>query len=133
MTVIDGYLPYEQVTELQNRYGLHLCPSRSEGWGHTLVEAMSSGALVVTTDAPPMNEIVTPATGRLVPYKETAPRQLGTDFIVDLEALEHTVAELVAMPVEAKRKLGEAARDRYFLLDQAFRERLSSVFEAITD
>ncbi len=128
MTVIDGYLPYEQLVDLQNRYGLHLCPSRSEGWGHTLVEAMSSGALVVTTDAPPMNEIVTPETGRLVPYKDTMPRRLGTDFLVDLNALERTISELVDMSTEAKQALGQSARERYFLLDRAFRQRLAAVF-----
>lgn len=128
MTVIDGYLPYEQLVELQNRYGLHLCPSRSEGWGHTLVEAMSSGALVVTTDAPPMNEIVTPETGRLVPYKDTMPRRLGTDFLVDLNALERTISELVDMSTEAKQALGQSARERYFLLDRVFRQRLAAVF-----
>ena len=128
MTVVDGYLPYEQLVDMQNRYGLHLCPSRSEGWGHTLVEAMSSGALVVTTDAPPMNEIVTSETGRLVPYRNTIPRRLGTDFLVDVDALEAAIVELVGMPVEAKQALGQAARARYFLLDKAFRERLAEVF-----
>ena len=133
VTVIDGYLPYEELAAMQNRYGLHLCPSRSEGWGHTLVEAMSTGSIVVTTDAPPMNEVVTSATGKLVPYARTEPRQLGTDFIVDVDALETTIAELIDMPIEIKRELGQLSRNRYFQLDQAFRERFAQAIESIAN
>uniref|UniRef100_A0AAV1T875 Glycosyl transferase family 1 domain-containing protein n=1 Tax=Peronospora matthiolae TaxID=2874970 RepID=A0AAV1T875_9STRA len=42
-------------------------PSYGEGYGHTLNQARSSGAVIVTTDMSPMNELVTNETGVLIP------------------------------------------------------------------
>lgn len=108
-----GYLDPAQLQALQNACGLHLCPSRSEGWGHYIVEAMSCGTVVVTTDAPPMNEHVTPGTGVTVAWRRKEPRHLGTNYFVDAEALEKAIEGLMTMPVAEKSALGAAARQRY--------------------
>lgn len=47
----------EEITRLQNESMFHLYPSATEGWGHAMHEALSVGATLLTTDAPPMNEI----------------------------------------------------------------------------
>jgi glycosyltransferase involved in cell wall biosynthesis len=47
-----------QLRQLQTDTPVHICPSQSEGWGHTINEARAVGALVLTTDYPPMNEFV---------------------------------------------------------------------------
>ncbi|CAK4218200.1 unnamed protein product [Aphanomyces euteiches] len=43
-----------------------LCPSTMEGYGHYLNQARAAGALIVTTDLPPMNEFLNPESGVLV-------------------------------------------------------------------
>lgn len=125
--LIDRYLPDDELRELQNACGVHLCPSLGEGWGHYIVEAMSCGAVTLTTDAPPMNELVGPDRGVLVPYYRSEPRKLGFNFYVDPAALEAAIARLIDMPVAEKERLGNAARAWYEANDRAFRERLRRV------
>lgn len=128
VTLRSGYLSDEELRLLQNGCGVHLCPSRSEGWGHYIVEALSVGALVITTDAPPMNEHVDADCGLPVAVATSAPRHLGTDYHVSRAALEAAVEKAIAMPECEKRRLGAAARARFEAIDRDFRERSAVVF-----
>lgn len=123
--MITRYLPDEEIRALQNACGVHLCPSLSEGWGHYIVEGMSCGAVVVVTDAPPMNEIVRPGRGVTVACARSEPRKLGFNFHVDRAALERAVAGLIAMPVSEKAAIGSAARAWFEENDRTFPDRLS--------
>ena len=122
---IARYLADDELRALQNACGVHLCPSRSEGWGHYIVEAMSCAAVTLTTDAPPMNELVGPERGVLVPYARREPRKLGYNFHVDPAALERAIADLITRPTAEKAALGRAARAWFEANDRAFRERLA--------
>lgn len=112
---------------IQNRNGVHVCPSEAEGFGHTLVEAMSCGALVITTDGPPMNELVTADRGVLVPYRRTAAQRLGINYYVDVDALEAAIARVIAMPESQKQALGASARRWYETNDRFFRRKIAEV------
>ena len=129
VTLRCGYLDDDELKRLQNACGVHLCPSRSEGWGHNIVEALSCGAAVVTTDAPPMNEHVTADCGVLVQANRSEPRHLGHKFFVDRYALEATVERLVTESSEAVRSLGIKARERFEELNQGFLVQLPTLFD----
>jgi len=126
--LLDRYLPDDELRHLQNTCGVHLCPSRSEGWGHYIGEALSCGAVTVVTDGPPMNELVTAERGVVVPWTRSEPRKLGTDFHVDPDALESAIAALVEAPEAEKAALGSAGRRWFEENDRAFRERLDGVW-----
>lgn len=51
------WLPEEELRTLQNECKFHLYPSGTEGFGHAIREAMSCNALVLSTAAPPMDEL----------------------------------------------------------------------------
>lgn len=46
----------DQLARAMNSNRFHIMPSAYEGYGHALHEAIGCGAVVITVDAPPMNE-----------------------------------------------------------------------------
>ncbi len=124
VNLIRQYMPDAELQALQNACGIHLCPSLGEGWGHYIVEAMSCRAVTVATDGPPMNELVQPDRGILVPYTHSEPRKLGFNFYVDHDALERSICELIEMPESEKQRIGCAARQWFEDNDRCFRQNL---------
>ncbi len=122
------FLPEETVTSLQNTCGIHLCPSETEGFGHYISEAMSTGAVVVTTNAPPMNEFITDPRC-LVQYKRTTPQYLATNYYVDQKDLGMVIEKLRKLPKKELRKIGRENRRRYLENRNAFLERLKVLFQ----
>ncbi len=99
-----------ELRQLQNRHQFHICTSETEGWGHYIVEAESTGAIVLATDAPPMNELVTPQRGILLRAAASGQQHLATTYQVDSAALEQAVAGALGMEGAERRRLGAAAR-----------------------
>ena len=92
-----GYFADSELRRMQNESMFHLCLSRTEGWGHYMVEAMSAGALTIATDAPPMNELVTAARGLLVPYTRSGMQRLAKTYYFDAVGLAAAVERACAM------------------------------------
>jgi glycosyltransferase involved in cell wall biosynthesis len=129
--LLSGYLSSEELLTELNQHGIHLCTSRSEGWGHYIVEAMSCRAVVVTTDAPPMNEIVGPETGILVPYHREEPRHLGTNFYVDPDALADRLDQTFQLSEAETAQYGKRARDWFESNDQNFAHRFPEIIQSL--
>lgn len=128
---MPGYVGEGELSALQAGCGFYLGPSQAEGFGHALVEAMSAGAIVITTDAPPMNEIVSPERGVLVPVCGGTPFRLGTRYDCTVEALERAVARALGLGEAERAAMGEAARRWYLENDAFFRRRLLEVLDSV--
>ena len=125
------YIPDAELKHLQNAHRFHLCPSETEGFGHYLVEAMGVGAVTVTLDAPPMNEMVTPERGALIPYSRTDTQGLATTYFYDGAALETAIERLLATPDAELERLGKAARAWFEGNDRAFRARIAEAVRTL--
>lgn len=117
-TRIDGM----QLKQMMNEHGIHLCPSRAEGWGHYIAEAMSCAAVVVTADGPPMNELVLGETGELVDTFQQRTRHLGVEYFIDENAFEQMIEKLIDQGAEISARKGERARQWFLNNDSHFRE-----------
>lgn len=103
----------EELRHVQNEHAFHVCLSETEGWGHYIAEAMSCGAVVVTCDAPPMNELVRAERGLLVAAARSRRFNMAQLYTFDEAALEAAVDRIMAMPDEEIATLGAHAR-RWF-------------------
>ncbi|KAL7993622.1 hypothetical protein Plhal703r1_c64g0167781 [Plasmopara halstedii] len=65
-----------------------MCPSQHEGYGHYINQARSSRALIITTDVAPMNELITPTSGILIPVKKVA---LDDQFLGGISMKKHAL------------------------------------------
>lgn len=125
------YIGDDELKRIQNAHRFHLCPSETEGFGHYLVEAMGVGAVVVTLDAPPMNEMVTPERGDLIPYSRTGRQSLATTYFYDEGPLERTIERLLARSGEELERMGAAARRWFEDNDRAFRVRIAEAIRTL--
>lgn len=114
---------------LQNSCGIHLCPSETEGFGHYLMEAMSTGAVVITTDGPPMNEFIEDKRC-LVPCFKTAPCQLATRYFIDPEHLSKRIEDLMNLPYEELKEIGNRNRANYLQRTEEFHHNLKRLMTA---
>lgn len=126
-----NYVEEAELRQMQNCCGVHLCPSEAEGFGHSIVEAMGCASLVLTTDAPPMNELVTADRGRLVPFAGCKPQMLGINYYVDELTLEAAIDEILRLPSEEKARIGRRAQAWFSATKAEFAERLRAEIEDI--
>lgn len=117
--VVAEYLEQDRLRALQNTHAFHLCPSQTEGYGHYLCEAMSVGAVAITTDAAPMNELVDPGRGLLVAATATSRQGLATLYRFDPAAMEQAVETCLRM--DDARLAATGARARAWFIDNQTR------------
>ncbi|OQR96849.1 hypothetical protein ACHHYP_13196 [Achlya hypogyna] len=111
-----------------------LQPSRSEGFGHLINQARAAGAVVVTTDGAPMNELVDGDSGVLVPGTPAwADRHQLLSVYGSLEwgvtagAVCASVEHVVGLSPDQRRALGAAGRKRYENQLRAFRANMRRI------
>jgi glycosyltransferase involved in cell wall biosynthesis len=107
------FVPDSRLRELQNECEVHVIPSQAEAYGHVIGEAMSCGAVVVTTDAPPMNELVAFDRGVLIRVTRSEPMRRSMRSYIDVSDLEAKLNQVFVMSPEHRAELGRNARAWY--------------------
>ena len=122
--VLHGsHLASPALDRLQHENGVHVCPSAAEGFGHTLNEARARGRVLVTTDAPPMRDmVVAGTTGFLVACKAEAVRPFHQSlaYPIDCEQLAAAIRSVLRHRPEDLLQMGRLARAAYLRDREAF-------------
>lgn len=131
VTLLNAYVPEQEMIELQNRVGFHIQPTEMEGFGHSLVEAMSVHSIVIATDAPPMNEIVRPERGILIPAGDRMEQHyLGLRHFVMPQGIETAVERALSLSGVDLRVMAERGRDWFEQHNATFRTRFRELVHA---
>lgn len=121
-----GFLSDREYRSEFVKYGIQVCTSQMEGFGHYINEARSIGAVIIALDAPPMNELIDASCGVLVPVVERIPHHHGWRFIARPEAIKEAILRAMALPREERERLGANARQRFLQERADFVARLKS-------
>ncbi|CAK4612741.1 unnamed protein product [Aphanomyces euteiches] len=121
-----------------------LCPSGMEGFGHYINQARAAGALVATTDAPPMNELIDSDSGVLIDstlYTAEPPKQLmakgykifrggffreGMEYIPEPEQICAAVDYIMGLTPEERERKALNGQQRYLAQFQYFRTQMNA-------
>jgi len=116
---VDRLTPEETIRAL-NECQFHIMPSKYEGYGHAIHEALGCRGVVLTTDAPPMNEFGGIWKPLLIPSCGRKPRPPLTWFHeVDPAAIRQVVYKAAQLTTTELQVIGDHARAG-FLSDQNF-------------
>jgi len=131
--ILTKYLDEATLNMLMNSAGIHICPSETEGFGHYINEAFSTKAVVITTNAPPMNELVQSDFGILVKHSAVTQQGFGERFYIDAIELERGIEAAINMSQAEKSEMGERARASYIAKKSAFELAINQAAMAITE
>ena len=110
-----------------NSSRFHIMPSKNEGYGHAIHEALGCGGIVVTTDAPPMNEFSGIPQQLLIPVNNSTPRLLTKFYEVTPMALATAVNRAARLDAAAIATLSTAARAGFLADREQFRKTFAEV------
>jgi glycosyltransferase involved in cell wall biosynthesis len=104
---IEGTVP---APGLYHRGDIYVYPTRLEGIGLTVAEALACGLPVITTDVPPCNELVVPGeSGWLVPFTRARRRKDGY-FWPETDCDTMALAQAMQECVDRKHEIPEWRR-----------------------
>lgn len=108
-----GRISSKELRREMNQASIHVCPSTAEGWGHYITEALSVGAVVVTTDASPMNEHVRPEWGILIPAFRKGWRGIVSEYHVTADAVAEGARRAASLSDQERNHMGSLARKHF--------------------
>lgn len=112
--------------------GVHLCLSSQEGFGHYINEARSMGALVVTLDAPPMNELITSEYGILIPASSVEPMHMGFSYKASPSDICKGIEKVLALPLNSRIELANKSKLAYHIEKSEFFQRIFEISHNIS-
>ncbi|NES06465.1 MAG: glycosyltransferase [Okeania sp. SIO2F4] len=131
--IFNDYIPDQLLKKLQNQAGIHLCLSESEGFGHFIMEGLSCGSCVVTTNGKPMNELVESDRGYLVDCNRIEPeeKKFSEKFFFDPVNLEEKILQILADSDQEKINKSQKARQYFKKNEEIFHSNLIGIINSL--
>lgn len=120
ITLISEKLPANEVTNLRANNGIHIQMSETEGYGHVISESMASGAVVVTLEAEPMNELINSSNGFLVQAHLIGKHYLAECFSPLSPSFQKIMEEVFSSSRELLSEKSQKAKQDFFLNRKSF-------------
>jgi Glycosyl transferases group 1 len=119
----------DELKQLMNSHRFHLIPSAYEGFGHVLNEGIGCGALVITTDAPPMNEFAGIQSDWNIPVASKTTRALAQLSHVAPMAVQVSCGKAIQAThnVDELDRRSSAARNSFLASRDSFRKSILSL------
>lgn len=117
------------IKKVQNTFQFHICPSSYEGYGHYINEALSCGAIVITTDAAPMNELCKPEYSILCPATIGNKMGIVDTYYVSPKAIHEAIEQCNALTEAQTRKMSRLARTAYLQSKDEFERNIRAVWQ----
>jgi glycosyltransferase involved in cell wall biosynthesis len=114
-------IPDEIMYTLQNKCIFHLCTSEYEGFGHYIWEAKSCGGIIISTNGPPMNEMVKDF---LVKVKQTRRMNFGRLQLIDGDDFQKVIERTMELSDKDIEEMSKASRKSWEENDKYFKREL---------
>jgi hypothetical protein len=121
-------IPEDSYVGLLNCHQYHICASQYEGWGHSLHDARSVGAIIITTSAPPMNEYGIPPEC-LVPSHVGGRMRLANLNIITASDLADVVRTVAARKLDWVTATSKRTRENFLTGKSIFRSRFKQLVD----
>ena len=105
----------------------HICTSEAEGFGHYINEAKSVGAIIISTNAAPMNELVTSDFGKLINVKHKGKHNQGVTNYISAMDLTFALNEVLHLSEKELSLMSNKARQSFLNNDKFFRETIKEI------
>lgn len=127
--VIDNFMEENEIIKYINEYGIHICTSEFEGFGHTSNEARSVEAVVLYTDSPLFRDRFTNnIDGFSIECKQNGfINTICPRYIPTYNGIVNTVNKVINMSEEELHIIGKQARQNFLKDDINFKNKLVSV------
>lgn len=113
----------------------HICPSIVEGYGHYINEARAYGCFIVTSNYPPMNELVDNESGFLIQCSKIQAKPKSPDVnlcIITPEDIEKSMEYVFEqISIEERTKRGQNAFKNYLNDTQFFAQEMNKFIPTI--
>jgi glycosyltransferase involved in cell wall biosynthesis len=128
-----SFLEEEEYRSLSASSLFHIYMTETEGFGHSIAEAMGYGSVIVITDGPPMNEMLNSKCAILVDANYIGQKMLAPRFGAKPSDVAEAINRALVLTDDEINQLSANAQAAYQLLQKEFINRLEKTINKILE